>query len=119
MAEPVYPSMALRDRQDGIVITQFTVGLDGLARDPEVLAAAPLDRFDRAAVRTILQSRFQPAMLEGKPIEARMQMRWTFMIRTGGDLWSVRAVQEAKQSADAGSPSAQHSEASSAFSIRR
>jgi uncharacterized protein len=108
MAQPTYPPLALRDRQDGIVILQFTVGIDGLARDPEVLAAAPVEKFDRYAIRAVLQSRFQPATLDGAPIEARMQVRHTFMIRQGGDLWSVGAVQQAKESAAAGNPAAQY-----------
>jgi TPR repeat protein len=108
MARPVYPSLALANQQDGIVIMQFTVGLDGLARDPEIMGAAPPGKFERAAVRALLQSRFIPGTLDGAPIEARMQLRLVFFMREGGDLWNVSAVQQARESAAAGSASAQY-----------
>jgi TonB family protein len=108
ISQPLYPIGELRDRRDGIVILQFTVGLDGLARDPEVLGAAPIEKFDRAAIRAILASRFQPATLDGSPLESRAELRYTFMLREGGDLWSVSGIQRARESAAAGSPSAQY-----------
>jgi hypothetical protein len=37
-------------KQDGIVIAEATIGPDGLARDPKIVAAAPLADFAPAAV---------------------------------------------------------------------
>src|SRR3984893_9354486 len=38
---PEYPRLAAGTRQAAIVITELTIGVDGLARDPEILLAVP------------------------------------------------------------------------------
>jgi TonB family protein len=108
MSKARYPLGAIVDRQDGVVIMQVTIGIDGLAHDPEVLAAAPLRKFDEAAVDVVLESRFYPATVDGKPVEARYDMKITFFIVEGGALWNVTAVRKLRELADTGDYGAQY-----------
>src|ERR1700756_2640474 len=48
-------------------------GLDGRARDPEILLAAPDEVFAAAAVESWLHARFTPATHNGTPVESRLQ----------------------------------------------
>ena len=57
-----------RERHDGIVTVEFTIGTDGLAHDPELPLAVPDGRYNRAVIESLLRSRFKPATLEGVPV---------------------------------------------------
>ena len=60
----------------GVGVVSFTVGLDGLAHDQDVLSAMPHPAFGQPAVDAVLKSRFTPARDDGQPVEARA---WTFV----------------------------------------
>jgi TPR repeat protein len=60
----------------GVGVVSFTVGLDGLAHDQEVVSAMPHPAFGQPAVDAVLGSRFTPASAGGQVIEART---WTFI----------------------------------------
>jgi TonB family protein len=108
MALPDYPPGQSLAGQNGVVIIEFTVGIDGLARDPHVLASAPPKKFDDAAIRGLLRSRFTPAELDSKPVEGRYAIRTRFVIDDGGGvLWNNEKIDAIKQRADAGQPDAQ------------
>jgi hypothetical protein len=82
--------------------------VDGLARDPQVLASAPPKKFDTAAIGGVLRSRFSPAELDGKAVEDRYTIRISFQIEDGGGiLWNNEKIEVIKQRAEAGLPNAQ------------
>src|ERR1700686_531038 len=58
---PEYPRLAADTRQGAVVITELTIGVDGLARDPEILLAVPETGFPAAAGESWLNSRFVSA----------------------------------------------------------
>jgi TPR repeat protein len=101
------PAVAF-DPQDGIVILEATIGVDGLARDPEVLMAVPSRTFERDALRTYLRGRYQPALLDGRPVEMRAQFKYVNEMRDGGMLWNAGAFRRIKQGADDGDASSQY-----------
>jgi len=101
---PEYPRLAGDTRQGAIVITGLTIGVDGLARDPEILLAVPETGFPAAAVESWLNSRFVPATRGGAPIESRLQARSLFAIEGGSGLSGMDAYKSARQRADAGDP---------------
>lgn len=109
MVKPTYPMNARRDARDGIVIVAFTVGIDGLAQDPQVIASEPSDVFDDEAINAILLSRYRPARFEGRPKERRHSFKMTFKIaKDEGVLWDLPAFKRVKSLADAGHPRAQY-----------
>ncbi len=101
---PEYPRLAGDTRQGAIVITGLTIGVDGLARDPEILLAVPETGFPAAAVESWLNSRFVPATRGGAPIESRLQAKSLFAIEGGSGLSGMDAYKSARQRADVGDP---------------
>lgn len=80
---PKYPVDAVRSQQQGTVILDVLVGVDGHPRHIAVHAAdgvAP--SLVKAASTTAMQWRFNPAMRDGKPIEshARVPVRFSLSI---------------------------------------
>lgn len=104
---PEYPQ-SQRDRHaDAIVITAVTIGADGLARDPEILLAAPASGFPAAAVEAWLNSRFVPARRHGVAVESRLQAKLRFLGATGS-LADGAAFKAALAAARNGDPAAQY-----------
>ncbi|HEY2274451.1 MAG TPA: energy transducer TonB [Steroidobacteraceae bacterium] len=103
---PEYPSAG--NHRNGLVIGELTIGLDGRARDPEILLAAPDEAFVAAAVEAWLHSRFTPATRNGTAVESRLQVRLPFISAGGEPLWSGAAYKDKRAAADAGDPAAEY-----------
>jgi periplasmic protein TonB len=65
--EPVYPTLAKISRVQGIVVFQAIIGTDGRIRDLQLNEGHPL--LIDAAKNSILQWRYRPTLLNGKPVE--------------------------------------------------
>jgi len=63
--DPAYPSIALQGRIEGIVVLEFTIGVDGRVSDVKVIKSKPL--LDEAAVEAVKQWRYKPGQIDGKP----------------------------------------------------
>jgi TonB family protein len=98
IARPLFPTSALDAGQDGVVIAEFAVGVDGLVRDPQILAAVPANVFDDSAIDTLLKSRFEPARLrqdsQNRAIESRHNFRITYSVVESGVLWNLAAIKK-------------------------
>jgi TPR repeat protein len=103
-----YPVYLRRQGQDGIVILELTVGVDGLARDPEILMSVPDSEIPAAAIESFLNSRYTPAARGGVPIESRMKLKMTFSITGGGVLWDVGVLAKVRKAAAAGDPGSEY-----------
>lgn len=67
---PRYPSASLRRGETGTVIVRATVGIDGRTRRTDVARSSGSRRLDRAAEDAVRRWRFQPALRDGQPVEA-------------------------------------------------
>jgi TonB family protein len=67
---PVTPETALRAGIRGVVILELTIGTDGAVTDARVLRSIPL--LDTAAVEAALQWRYEPVLVDGKPVSVIM-----------------------------------------------
>ncbi len=113
---PEYPPMARRAQQDAAVSLRFTVGIDGIAREPEVLAAYPADEsFVADAIEALLLSRYYPAERGGLPVESTARSRVHFRMTSGGRLWDEAAIRRVKATLEAGNPYAEFEIASAAW----
>ncbi len=92
---------------EAIVVTALTVGVDGFARDPEVLLAVPEKGFAAAAVEAWLNSRFTPARRHGVAVASRLQAKLRFVGATG-NLASSPVYQAALPAAAANDPDSQY-----------
>jgi hypothetical protein len=102
-----YPQKRAAQNPEGIVIAALTIGIDGHARDPQVLVAVPQEGFPAAAVEAWLNSRFQPAMRSGVAVESRLQTKLRF-VGSSGNLAGSPVYHAALPAADAGDPAAQY-----------
>jgi TonB family protein len=66
---PSYPSAAARTGFEGLAVVQFTVREDGRVVDPEVLFSIPATDFGDAALRAVRRWRYEPATVDGEPVE--------------------------------------------------
>ncbi|MGY1423994.1 energy transducer TonB [Lysobacter sp. A289] len=64
--EPTYPAEAARNRTEGFVEVEFTVGADGSVESVSVVNARPSRTFESAAVSAVKQWTFEPGGGRGK-----------------------------------------------------
>jgi protein TonB len=67
--QPDYPIQARQKGIEGWVDIQFTVGADGSVRNPVVVDAEPESIFDRAALQAVKGWKYNPRIVDGKPVE--------------------------------------------------
>ncbi|MEO5560002.1 MAG: energy transducer TonB [Dokdonella sp.] len=77
---PAYPPAAARNRQDGWVEVEFTVGADGSVQNAKVVGSNPAHVFDREAVRAIELAKFQPKLEKGQAVAATLRRRIEFKL---------------------------------------
>jgi hypothetical protein len=104
--KPEYPDAG--KKRNGLVIGELTIGVDGRARDPEILFVAPDEAFAAAAVESWLHARFTPATQSGTPVESRLQVRIPFAVAGGEALWSSAPYKDQRAAAEAGDPAAEY-----------
>jgi protein TonB len=75
---PEYPMRALNRGTEGHVLVRFTVTETGSVADPEVLRSDPPGVFERAAIRAVLRWKFQPQLVDGKPVSVITYTRLVF-----------------------------------------
>lgn len=78
--EPVTPSIAVHQGLSGWVNVAFTVTTEGKTADVEVADSHPRQIFDRAAIASVQQWRFEPPMREGEPVSERTMVRIRFVV---------------------------------------
>jgi protein TonB len=78
---PVYPSRALRSGIEGVVTVEFTIAIDGSVKDPVIVKAKPPRIFDKAVLKSITKWKFNPDMVNGKPVEKRARQDVKFKLQ--------------------------------------
>ena len=77
---PVYPQRALRSGIEGVVTVEFTIDVDGSVKDPEIVKAKPPRIFDKAVLTAISKWKFNPDIVDGKPVEKRARQDIKFSL---------------------------------------
>ncbi|MGY1457483.1 MULTISPECIES: energy transducer TonB [unclassified Luteimonas] len=78
--QPEYPATAYRERAEGTVLVGILVNANGRPVEVEVVRRSGNRELDRAAVDAVRQWTFQPAMRDGKKVEARVEVPVTFRL---------------------------------------
>jgi TPR repeat protein len=102
-----YPSGGRWRDQNGFVILQLTIGVDGVPRDPEILMSVPNPDFSAAALDVWMPSRWVPAKRDGVPVESKVEGKVIFSM-AGGVLWDLPALKAIREKALTGDPTAQY-----------
>lgn len=71
---PQYPAEADRQRLSGKVRLLLKLEVDGRVSDIELVDATPPDLFEDSAIRAFREARFAPAIKNGRPVRALMQV---------------------------------------------
>ena len=79
-ARVVYPEEARRQRIEGLVVVQFIVGKDGQIAN-EAVVQSPHPLLARAALDAVRQSQFEPARVDGEPVEVQFAVPVSFRLR--------------------------------------
>lgn len=77
--DPQIPNKLRRKRMNGKVIVEVTVDKSGVPSDVHVIKGLEYD-FDKIAEDTVLKYRFSPAVYQGRPVAARINIEVNFRI---------------------------------------
>jgi periplasmic protein TonB len=77
---PVYPLTAARNRQEGWVEVEFTVGADGSIENAHVIGSQPSRIFDREAVAAVQRAKFEPKIQNGTAVASTLRRRIEFKL---------------------------------------
>ena len=61
-----------------MVVIRFVVGIDGKAKEAEVVKADPEGVFEESALKAILDYEFEPATLNGMPVDCIVKLPMAF-----------------------------------------
>ena len=73
---PLYPPDAAATKIQGVVIVEIVVDETGRVADARVLRSIPL--LDEAALASVKQWRYEPTVVDGKPVQVRMTVTVNF-----------------------------------------
>jgi protein TonB len=71
---PEYPEIAREQGATGLVLLSITVGRSGHACNVRVRHSSTIPELGEAAIEAVLQWEFKPAMTDGTPVPARIQL---------------------------------------------
>jgi len=74
---PVYPEKLIKTGNVGKVVIKFVVDESGRVRNPEVVTATH-PAFERPAIAALIQWKFAPGTIGGRPVQTRMQLPISF-----------------------------------------
>jgi protein TonB len=77
--EPEYPSLARTARQQGMVLIEATIGVDGTIQDLRVITGPPLLR--QAAVDAVSRWRYRPYLLNGQAVPVTTTVSVNFVLQ--------------------------------------
>ncbi|MEL7450246.1 MAG: TonB family protein [Pseudomonadota bacterium] len=77
---PNYPLIAERRDVEGSVLLEFTLTVEGLVRDIEIIESEPRKVFDRSATTALARWEFEPYEVAGEPQEVRVRVDMSFVL---------------------------------------
>ena len=75
--DPEYPKLARQAGASGTVELEATISVDGKVKNPRVIRGNTM--LQKAAIDAVLQWKYQPAMLNGKPVESPVEIKLNFV----------------------------------------
>ncbi len=66
---PQYPERALQRGIEGRVLIEFTISKSGSVKDAKVIAYEPSSIFNKAAIKAVLQWKYNPKIVNGEAVE--------------------------------------------------
>ena len=82
--QPAYPASSRRNREEGRVVLRLLVDQGGRVSALEVATSSGFPALDEAAIRTVREWRFRPAMRDGQAVAAAATVGITFRLQNSG-----------------------------------
>ena len=79
-AKPEYPKSSQRNEEEGVSTISFLIGVDGRMVDSKIAKSSGSRDLDRAAQSAIGKCRFKPAMNNGQPEQAWVQVQYVWSL---------------------------------------
>ncbi len=76
--EPIYPSLALKDKVQGAVVLVAIISKEGTIKDLQVISGDPL--LNQAALDAVKQWRYKRYILNGEPVEVQTAVTVNFTL---------------------------------------
>ena len=80
-AKPAYPNLSKRLGEQGTVVLRVLVKSDGSAGSVEVKSSSGFPRLDQSAIDAVKTWHFNPATLDGKPVDEWYQVPIPFKLQ--------------------------------------
>lgn len=77
---PTYPLSEASRSEEGWVVLNFMVDIEGRPFEPTVVGSVGSNRFERESIKALLRFGFQPATLSGKPVEGSSYYKFVFTL---------------------------------------
>jgi len=101
LSQPEYPEEQIHANQEGWVVLNFMVDTEGKPYEISVARAVGDEDFQDAAIRALERSQFEPATLNGEPIESGANYAYSFELQGGRDGARRRFVYRFRKLVDA------------------
>mgnify|MGYP006094387987 FL=1 len=79
--QPIYPLRALRSGIQGMVTVEFIIAIDGSVKNPVIIKSKPPKIFDSAVLKAISKWKYNPDMIDGKPVEKKAHQDVKFKLK--------------------------------------
>ena len=79
--EPVYPPELKRLSLEATVIIEAVISKEGRVSSARILRSGGHDLFDKAALDAVKQWRYQPALLNDKPVDVYLTIAVAFKLK--------------------------------------
>ena len=99
---PAYPREALREHEQGTVLVLAQVDVQGHVSDARVIGHSGWLALDRAATNEVRNWQFQPALQDGKPVVASVQIPVSYKLEQSGTMGKPAVMRRSRD----GSPRA-------------
>lgn len=79
--KPRYPRMAIKRGIQGRVLVKILINEQGRPYDVSVLKSSGFKMLDEAAIKTAMQWKFSPALVNGKPVKSQNHQPFIFSLQ--------------------------------------
>jgi TonB family protein len=79
--KPKYPEAARRREQQGTVTMKFLIGVDGSVLDAKIAQSSGFPLLDEAALVGVVKCPFDAAMVDGKPEQTWVQVKYVWTLQ--------------------------------------
>lgn len=78
--DPVYPSKRAANGVEGWVVVNFMVDTNGKPYEPVIIDSTGQKDFENVSVEALMRSKYQPATLDGDPVDGSVFLRHSFFL---------------------------------------